>query len=373
MNPTNVILMTRTLRHGGTERQLTEIALSLNRDLFTPHVCCVEARGFRADQLKNSRVPILEVPMSSLMGRECLSGIVRLRHYIRQHRIALMHTFDSAMNIMGAMTALLGGPIMLSSQRCYEDVIWGPYRRPVRLAHRIADGVVANCRAMERHLLTDYRVPARKIHVCYNGLDTSIFHPAPKLRPDRLSDASLVIGSISVLRPEKSLTTLLEAFARVKDIRPSMRLVIVGDGAEREALERRSTELGIGNSCVFYPGTDDVPSWLHAIDIFVLPSKSEALSNSLTEAMACECCAIASRVGGNPELVRHRETGLLFESENPEDLAEQLRLVVVDDALRSRLAKAGSEWVAANLSQESASRTMEGIYRGMLRDSQSSE
>jgi len=369
MIPRNVILMTRTLGHGGTERQLTEIALSLNRDIFTPHVCCVEARGFRAEQLNRSGVPILELPMTSLMGRQCLASIVRLRSYLREHRIALMHTFDAPMNILGAMTELFGGPVMLSSQRCYEDVIWGPYRQPVRLAHRIADGVVANCRAMERHLLNDYRVPARKIQVCYNGLDTSIFHPAAKVRPDALADASLVIGSVSVLRPEKSLTTLLEAFALVKDVRLGMRLVIVGSGSEREALGRRSAELGIGSSCFFYPSTDDVPSWLRAIDVFVLPSKSEALSNSLTEAMACECCAIASRVGGNPELVRHRETGLLFESENAEDLADQLRLAALDDELRNRLAKAGAGWVAANLSQASASRAMEDIYLGMLRDS----
>ena len=71
--------------------------------------------------------------------------------------------------------------------------------------------------------------------------------------------------------------------------------------------------LGIFPDCVFEPATPRVADWLHAIDIFVLPSLSEALSNSLMEAMACGCCVAASRVGGNPELVAHGETGMLFE------------------------------------------------------------
>jgi len=105
---------------------------------------------------------------------------------------------------------------------------------------------------------------------------------------------------------------------------------------------------------------------LHTIDIFVLPSLSEAFSNSLMEAMACGCCAIASEVGGNPELVRHGETGLLFEPGNASDLANQLSLVVLNGSLRNRLAKAGSEWVSKNLSREAAARTMEDIYLQQL-------
>ena len=90
--------------------------------------------------------------------------------------------------------------------------------------------------------------------------------------------------------------------------------------------------------CVFEPATSRVPGWLHAIDIFVLPSLSEALSNSLMEAMACGCCVAASRVGGNPELVAQGETGMLFEPRDAAGLAEVLRLLISDSALRAKLA-----------------------------------
>jgi glycosyltransferase involved in cell wall biosynthesis len=373
MPPRNVMLMARTLGHGGTERQLTETALCLNRDLFTPHVGCVQGDGFRADQLRKSGVPILELPFTSYASRECFTSVVNLRRYWRQHRISLVHTFDTQMNIFGVPVAKLpGGPVVLSSQRCFENVIWPPHRRLNRIAHFLSDGVVINCQILEQHMQQVYSVPRRKIEICPNGIDTSVFAPGPtpRPRPEGLRDADVVIGSVCVLRPEKGLTTLLEAFALMRSgltqVR-SLRLVIVGSGPVREALEAQARELGIGGECLFYPTTEDVSSWLHAIDVFVLPSLSEAFSNSLMEAMACGCCAIASNVGGNPELVREEETGLLFESENASELANQLRRVVLDDALRNRLAKAGSDWVSTRLSREVAASRMEEIYVHYLR------
>jgi glycosyltransferase involved in cell wall biosynthesis len=355
------MLMTRTLGHGGTERQLTEIALSLDRRVFTPHVCCASSEGFRADELRLNEVPILELPVPSLFSVECVKAAIRLRRYLRVRGIELVHTFDTSMNVFGVPVArLFGGPVVLSSQRCFEDVIWPRHRGLVRVAHRMADGVVVNCQALEEHLVRDYSIPRMKIHVCPNALDTSVFRPPP------LRGANLTIGVVCVLRPEKDLSTLVEAFARVRDARPGLKLAIVGSGPVRESLVALAGQLGIAEDCVFAPATEDVVSWLQAIDIFVLPSLSEALSNSLMEAMACGCCAVASNVGGNPELVRSGETGLLFEPGNAADLAVRLRTLIQDDELRSRLAAAGAAWVAANLSREASARRMEEIYRAEL-------
>ncbi len=209
------MLMAQTLGHGGTERQLAEIAINLDRARFQPHVGCVESEGFRADELRRAAVPIVEFPVTSLTNIQALRSAFQLRRYIREHHIDLIHAFDTGMNIFAIPTARLFGTPALSSQRCYEDTIWPPYRRAVHIAHRIADGVVANCEAMRRHLIENYAVPGRKIHVCYNGLDTEVFRPAPAARPEALRDAELVIGTVCVLRPEKGLSTLVDAFAQV--------------------------------------------------------------------------------------------------------------------------------------------------------------
>ena len=89
--------------------------------------------------------------------------------------------------------------------------------------------------------------------------------------------------------------------------------MIVGSGVELESLQENAGRLGIGDAIDFVPATRDVPDWLRKIDIFVLPSYSEAFSNSLLEAMACGCAVVGSRVGGTPELTgSNEERGLLF-------------------------------------------------------------
>ena len=146
---------------------------------------------------------------------------------------------------------------------------------------------------------------------------------------------------------------------------PGARLVIVGSGPLARDLEARAAELGIGASCLFEPATGNVVPWLHAIDIFVLPSLSEALSNSLLEAMACGCCAVASRVGGNPEVIQDGNTGLLFEKSNARDLADKLLSLIRNPEFRERLAERGSCHTAAGLRWRHPWR-MQEIYDGFL-------
>jgi glycosyltransferase involved in cell wall biosynthesis len=142
--------------------------------------------------------------------------------------------------------------------------------------------------------------------------------------------------------------------------------VIVGSGPCWPALEGRARALGILEECVFQPATQQVPEWLHAIDIFVLPSLSEALSNSLMEAMACGCAVAASSVGGNPELVSDGETGMLFESGDAAGLAEVLRKLAADPALRCELAHNAVRLIQNRFTLEAAARRMGEIYAALL-------
>ena len=109
-----------------------------------------------------------------------------------------------------------------------------------------------------------------------------------------------------------------------------------------------------------------VAEWLSAIDIFVLPSLSEALSNSLMEAMACGCCSVASNVGGNPELVRDGETGLLFEPRDTAGLSDVLRSLVASETLRRRLAAAGQRMVRERFSIRLSAQRMGEIFAKLI-------
>jgi glycosyltransferase involved in cell wall biosynthesis len=362
MTPRPVLLLIRELGLGGSERQAAEIARALDRNRFEPHVGCFRPGGFRAAELAAAGVPVVVFPVRSFGSPSVLRGAALFGGFVRRKRIQLVHSFDYPMNLFGVPAArAFGVPRVLSSQRAHRELTPGIARHLLRVTDQMVDAVVVNCDSVRRQLIACEKVPPSRIRLCYNGLDTRVFRPGPGARPEALREAC-VIGVVCALRPEKNLEVLLQAFATV--MRPGLKLAVVGSGPRRDALMALAAKLAI--DAHFEPATGRVADWLRAIDIFVLPSTTEALSNSLMEAMACGCCAVASQVGGNPELIDHGRTGLLFRGGDAGSLAACLRLVLDNDALRLRLAEAGSERIRREFSLEASARRMAEIYEGEL-------
>jgi glycosyltransferase involved in cell wall biosynthesis len=364
--PVPVLLMARELGHGGSERQLAEMAKALDRNRFAPHAGCF-VEGTRAEELRAAGVPIVVLPVVSFRSAGAVACARQLGRYIREHRILVVHSYDWPLNCFAAPVArFYRVPVVLTSQRSHRELRTRWVRRMLRITDRIADGIVVNSEAIRKELLEDEGVQPGKIRLCYNGIDLNRFRAGPRVRPAELSDASIVIGVVAVLRPEKGLSTLVEAFAQIAPSNPGARLLITGSGPMGQALVELAGKLGVGEQCMFQPSTAEVTPWLHAIDIFVQPSLSEAFSNSIMEAMACGCCVVASRAGGNPEQVIEGETGLLFESANATDLAERLSTVIADAGLRRQLAENGTRRVGEKFSMAASAQCMGEIYDDLL-------
>ncbi|HEY2905371.1 MAG TPA: glycosyltransferase family 4 protein, partial [Vicinamibacterales bacterium] len=236
-----------------------------------------------------------------------------------------------------------------------------------RVADRLADAIVVNSEYIQRVLVAEFGVKDESIRICRNGLDVGVFYPdagvAPQ-NPRAPAEAGLVVGIIAALRAEKSIETLIEAFSQLRDRRH--RLVIVGDGPCKAALESRVRELGLDERCSFVPPTSDVASWYRAMDVFVLPSTNESFSNSLMEAMACGVVVVASNVGGNPELVRDGENGLLFEAGNAAALARRLEIVVGDADYRRRLGAEAVRTIRDGYTNEASARRFAALYESLV-------
>ncbi|MBV9497818.1 MAG: glycosyltransferase family 4 protein [Acidobacteriaceae bacterium] len=365
--PCPVLLMIREIDCGGSERQITEIAKSLDREQFTPHVGCFLDQGLFSHEIRAAGVPIVQFPVRSFSKPGTVRVARLMGDYLREHEIGIVHTFDVPSNVFGVFAArAYRTPIVISSQRAYRTLTTGAVLKLLRMTDRLVDRLVVNCEALRRHLMEEERVPSRLIRVCYNGLDTSRFHPAPRSRPPEVGDAAIVIGVACVLRPEKGLLTLVDAFARVANLGPNLKLLLVGSGPSRDEIVARCRERGIADRCVFVPAVSNVEEWLHVFDIFVLPSLSEALSNVLMEAMASGCAVIASRVGGNPELVTDGKTGFLFERENVEQLAAHMKRLIEHPELRCKIAGAGSQRIHAEFTRGRAIDRIQGIYSELI-------
>jgi L-malate glycosyltransferase len=351
---TPVLLLARELDLGGSERQMTEIAKTLSRSRFTPHVGCFRPQGMRGSELAAAGVPIVHFPVDSFLSLAAISEAWKLRSYIRRHGIRLVHTFDYPLTLFAVPVARWSTPaVVVSSQRSHRNLIPSRYRRLIRITDRMADAIVVNCEFVRRHLEIDEGVPSDRIRLCYNGVDLEEFRPRETPR------GSLTIGVVCALRPEKDLGTLIDAFARLK--RSGLKLLIAGSGSMLQQLRSQAQAQGLAPDCIFAPATANVAECLRSIDIFVLPSRSEALSNSLLEAMACGCCPVASRVGGNVELIRHGENGMLFEAGDVDQLCQVLEPLIEHPSLRWQLA-AKARSVAELFSISSSARRMEDIY-----------
>lgn len=346
---------------------MAKLARYLDPDRFEPHVGCFLPSGERRAELDAAHVPILHLPVRSLRNRTALDGARVLRSYLRRHNIQLLHAFDAPTSIYAVPLArLFRVPVVLSSHLYFRFLTSARDSLALRVVDHLAHRIVVNSQAVRNHLMEDFHIPAERLFVAYNGVETDAFFPRPEAPPPFLRDASLVIGSLCVLREEKRLELLLEAFAKVRQREPRMRLLIVGDGYMREKWMALRDALGLAETCRFETSTSNVPFWMRCMDVFVLPSRSEGFPNSLLEAMACGCAAVASNVGGIPELVEDGRTGLLFRSGDSSDLARQLAVLIENPELRRQLGAAAAVRARECFSMETAARRMRKFYDSLL-------
>jgi glycosyltransferase involved in cell wall biosynthesis len=258
------MLLARELDLGGSERQLTELAKTLDRSRFTPHVGCFRPQGMRSAELVAAGVPVVHFAVDSFLSFGALREAWNLRSYIRRHEIRLVHTFDYPLTLFAVPVAhWFTRAVVVSSQRSHRSLIPSRYRPLIRVTDRIADAIVVNCEFVRRHLEIDEGVPSGRIRLCYNGVDLHEFEPR------ETPCDSLTIGTVCSLRPEKDLGTLIEAFARLK---PSgLKLSIVGSGSMLEQLRSRAESRGLAPDCIFVPATANAAECLRSLDILVLP------------------------------------------------------------------------------------------------------
>jgi L-malate glycosyltransferase len=364
--PQPILLAVFQLGVGGNERDLAKLARYLDPKRFQVHVATFRPGGERIEELEAAGIPILELPIRSFRNRTAIQGAKVLRAYVRKHGIRLIHAFDPPTGIFTVILGRSWGLPVVSNHCFFRYLISQPSNSLLRIVDWFATRIVVNAEAIQRHLIQDFHVPAERIVVSHNGVETSVFFPQPSPRPEFFKDASLIIGSVCVLREEKRLETLLEAFARVLPTHPGIRLLIVGDGPMHDTWSKRAQELGLSQTCRFERTTTDIPMWMRRMDVFVLTSRSEGFPNALLEAMACQCCVVASDVGGVPEMVEDGRSGFLFPAGDVEALAQRLMMIADNPDLRLQSASAAAARAREVFSMEAAAARLSALYDSLL-------
>jgi glycosyltransferase involved in cell wall biosynthesis len=214
-------------------------------------------------------------------------------------------------------------------------------------------------------MMRTFAIPASKIQVVPNGVAVEEFEQVDaaavqELRP--LQSKWPVVLSVARLDEQKGQRYLLEAASYV----PRTLFVFLGDGPDRSRLEAQAVERRLATRVMFPGQRRDVAVWLAACDIFVLPSLWEGLPLSILEAMAARKPVIATAIGGTPEIVAHRRTGLLVPAANSMALANAIRQLLSDAPLAERLAAAGHARVKQEFSIEIMTERVTSIYDQVL-------
>ena len=356
------MLASHLLDTGGSERQVRQTAVSLDRSRFDVHLVFSRPDNDRERELKAAGVKTIYVPVNSYTSTATVKSVLKLRRYLKEHKIQLLHAFDSPTSTFSVPVArMTGTPVVLASQRSNRRLEPLRIQRLRRIVDRFAHGFVVNAHALVDHLVEEGIAPG-KIHFCPNGLDTRRFTPEGRKRLPQLESASLVIGCVATHRPEKQLPFLVDAFAELRRLRPGLKLVLVGSGTETPKIVERVEAHELGADCLMIPHTPDTAGILKSIDIFILASLSEGASNSVMEAMASGCAVVASNVEGTRDLVQDKSNGFLFESMNQPDLVARVLALIDEPALRAKTAADSSHWVRTSMSVEASTARMAAIY-----------
>lgn len=351
------------LQPGGLENGVVNVVNGLDPRRFRSSLCCLQSAGKFANRVCAPDASIQEM---GLRGGNNYRLPWRLAQLFRRTQPDIVHTRNPEAFFYGFLGAKLARvPALIHSEhgRTFPDKwhrLWVQ-----RLFTRYTDTVFAVTQQLKRELVREVGLPATRIEVVYNGVDLSRCVPTDRESVRRHLGASvgdIVIGSVGRMVPVKNYPLLLRAVQGLAE-NTNIIVMLVGDGPELAALMAMARALGLGERVRFLGYRDDVFELLAAMDVFVLPSISEGMSNTLLEAMAAGVPVVASDVGGNPEIVRDEVDGLLFPTADEAALRERLQRVCTAPSLRACLGKAGRERVLDGFSIEAMIARYERLYQ----------
>ena len=347
VRPLRAMFIVTSLPVGGAESLLASLVRGLDRCRVVPEICCLKSPGPWGEVL-SQEIPVHSGP---LRGKYDAWVLRRLASLLVEREIDAVVTVGAGDKMFwGRLAARLARvPVVVSALHStgWPDGIG----RLNRLLTPLTDAFIAVARRHAAHLIQNERLPADKVRVIPNGVDTDRFRPNAEARRAKrhelgIPPAAPVCGIVAALRPEKNHEMFLHVAHRVLQTAPEARFVIVGDGPVRERLEALAAELHVAGAVTLLGCRSDVSELLGAFDVVALTSHNEANPVSLLEAAACALPVVATRVGSIEESVLHERTGILVPPGDVQQFAAQLVRLFRSPGERLRMGRAGREHVA---------------------------
>jgi glycosyltransferase involved in cell wall biosynthesis len=368
-----VFYLLDSLNVGGTEVQAVELATRLNPERYDVTLGCLRARGPLLDRLQGFPVSVHEFyPKGGFDSVHGIYQMFRLAMFLRRGRFQIVHTHDLYANILGIPAAAIARiPVIISSQRDlgHLDLYKSSRRIWLRRIQKLSTAVLTNASAVRQAVLSEDHFAPEKVRVIHNGVDLERFSQRSQDRTWLAPAANhekwvVLVGNMH--GEVKGHPVLIAAAETVVREFPDVRFVFAGDGQGRKSFEEQISRLGLEKHFLFLGRRDDVPRILSCCDIGVLPSQAEGLPNAVLEYMAAGLPTIASRVGGNIEIIEDGRTGLLVPANDSAALGTAILRLLRDSRLSAELANNGRAYVATEFSFQRMIEKTDQMYTELL-------
>ncbi|MBD3306533.1 glycosyltransferase [candidate division KSB3 bacterium] len=373
-----IVYVLGTLEVGGTERQVVETAIRLNREVFEPKLYCLSGGGELQHIVEQAGLDVTifpDVRPEAVHGVSAVRRYVRkllaLYRYVRRERPDIVHCYLYTPSMYGGIASRLAGKaVLLTNRRClghFKDSL-PHYQFLENIVNRFTQKILVNSEALKQDVLRRERVDPAKICVVYNGVDLARYTPDPAHQPSQKRDWGIpahvpVVGTLANLIPYKGYENFFRAAGEICRASPEVRFVCIGEDRGIQAqLLALSRTLRIQDQVLFTGQVQDVVPLLNMLDIQVSASHEEGFSNAILEGMAMGKPLVATAVGGTPEAVVHEVTGFLVPPRDPEAMAQAIRSLLQQPQMALQWGANGRKRVEECFSMEKMIDKLEKLY-----------
>jgi succinoglycan biosynthesis protein ExoA len=371
-NPIRILHLIASNFVGGPEKQILHHALDLQNSDFEVWVGSFRDRPEKAAILQQAEESGLRTYESLSSGRFDPRAVFELASFLKRQKIQLLCTHGFKANTVGALAKNVAGVPQIAFCRGWtaETPRVRAYEALERRFLALADRIICVSEAQAEYFSTKHLLQPR-ISVVHNAMLDSIDTGAEFDREAAktelgFSPTTLLIGAVGRLSVEKGQRYLVEAAPGLVREFKDLKIVLLGEGRERASLESQIKQLSLENVVVLPGFHTNVARWMQAFDVLANCSLTEGIPNAILEALAVGTPVVATAVGGVPELIKDRETGLLVAPGSSEALAHGLAKVLRDSSLASKLGQAGRDWVRTRFSASVQRESLLEAYRQIL-------
>ncbi len=365
--PVRVCFLIDELARAGTETQLLALIRHLDRRLVQPSLVLLRGERPSSRALEPDDCPVLRLGVGSLARPRTLTKAIQFVRFLRRERIDVLQAYFPDSSYFGLPLARLAGVRHRLRTRNNVNHWMTPLHRVLgRALNAFTTGTIANCQAAAQALRADERARPESVMVLENGVDLERFTALP-LPAERAPTAPARVGAVANLRPVKGLDVLVRAAALLKGAHPHASFHVGGEGEQRSELEQEVRACGLTGAFALCGGVADVPGFLGELDVAVLPSRAEGMSNALLEYMAAGRPIVATAVGATPELIEDGEHGLLVPPGNAQKLAKAIDRLLCEPELARRLGAAARRRARERYSRAAMVKRFEDTYARLER------